>query len=146
MSTSVNSSASVWIGRHAFFVWLGIFLNSLFIIPLLFWPRWMLDLFNIPLDQIIWAPAAAGLLMIISAFYVPATIDFGRYRACAWLAIFPSRTFGSTYFSLQVLLFGQPPGFLSIALVDATIGLITLYCLIKVKAAERAQGTIGDGG
>lgn len=145
MSDLNKDTARYWIARHAFFVWVGIVLNFLFIIPLFFYPRWMLNLFEIPLEHLIWARSSAGLLMIISVFYIPPTIDFSRYRACAWLAIFPSRTFGATFFTLAVLLFNQPPGFLSIALVDAVIGAITLYCLIKINAREREQTLIGDG-
>jgi hypothetical protein len=137
MSTSAQSTISVWILRHTFLLWFGIFLNSLFIIPLLFFPRWMLDLFSIPLEELIWARESAGLLMIISVFYVPAAIDFGRYRANAYIAIFPSRTFGATFFFFAVVLFGQPPGFLSISFVDALIGSTTLYCLIQIKKLEK---------
>ncbi|MGE0419629.1 MAG: hypothetical protein AB7O80_22725 [Acetobacteraceae bacterium] len=139
MRGNFDTSISLWIARHALLVWLGIFLNILFIVPLFLWPRWMLDLFNIPLDQLIWARCAAGLLAIISTFYVPATIDFGRYRVFAYLSIFPSRTFGATFFFLAVTIFGQPAGFLSISLVDALIGSTTLYCLIRIAALERAQ-------
>src|SRR5258708_39236897 len=113
MKPSRDRSVRLWILRHTILVWFGIFLNALFIIPLLFCPRWMLDLFNIPLDQLIWARESAGLLMIISAFYVPAAIDFGRYRANAYIAVFVSRAFGSTFFFLAVVVFGQPPGVLS---------------------------------
>jgi hypothetical protein len=137
MKTSIEDAVNVWITRHAFLVWFGILLNLLFIIPLLFFPRWMLDLFNIPLEQLIWARAAAGLLMIISVFYVPPTIDFMRYRANAWIAVFPSRTFGATFFFFAVLLFRQPPGFLSISFVDALIGSTTLYCLIRIRKLEQ---------
>jgi hypothetical protein len=137
MKTSIEDAVNVWITRHAFLVWFGILLNLLFIIPLLFFPRWMLDLFNIPLEQLIWARAAAGLLMIISVFYIPPTIDFMRYRANAWIAVFPSRTFGATFFFFAVLLFGQPPGFLSISFVDALIGSTTLYCLIRIRKLEQ---------
>jgi hypothetical protein len=143
MTRAGQSSIAVWILRHTILVWFGIFLNALFIIPLLIDPRWMLDLFAIPLDQLIWARAAAGLLMIISAFYVPAAIDFGRYRANAYIAVFPSRTFGASFFFFAVVLFGQPPGFLSIALVDALIGSTTLYCLIRISALEKEQRTSG---
>jgi hypothetical protein len=139
MRTAKPDSISVWIVRHTVLVWLGIALNALFVVPLLFWPRWMLDLFNIPLDQLIWARAAAGLLMIISVFYVPAALDLGRYRANAYIAIFPSRSFGALFFFFAVVLFGQPPGFLSISLVDAFIGATTLYCLIRITALERQQ-------
>ena len=143
MTRAGQSSIAVWILRHTILVWFGIFLNALFIIPLLIDPRWLLDLFAIPLDQLIWARAAAGLLMIISAFYVPAAIDFGRYRANAYIAVFPSRTFGASFFFFAVVLFGQPPGFLSIALVDALIGSTTLYCLIRIGALEKQQRTSG---
>lgn len=137
MRTSPQSSISVWITRHTILIWFGIFLNSLFIIPLLFFPRWMLDLFSIPLQELVWARESAGLLMIISAFYIPAAIDFGRYRANAYIAVFVSRTFGASFFFFAVLLFGQPPGFLSISFVDALIGSTTGYCLIRIRALEK---------
>jgi hypothetical protein len=137
MKTSVENTVSAWILRHTVLVWLGIFLNVLFIIPMFFVPRWFLSLFGIPLDQLIWSRASAGLLMIISVFYVPAAIDFARYRANAYIAVFPSRTFGATFFFLAVVLFGQPPGFLSISFVDALIGSTTLYCLIRIGKLER---------
>ncbi|MCP3463506.1 hypothetical protein [Bradyrhizobium sp. CCGUVB23] len=137
MKTSVENTVSAWILRHTILVWFGIFLNVLFIIPMFFVPRWFLSLFGIPLDQLIWSRASAGLLMIISVFYVPAAIDFARYRANAYIAVFPSRTFGATFFFLAVVLFGQPPGFLSISFVDALIGSTTLYCLIRIGKLER---------
>ncbi len=136
MTTARKDSISVWIVRHTILVWFGIVLNALFIVPLLFVPRWFLDLFDIPLKELIWARESAGLLMIISVFYVPAAVDFGRYRANAYIAVFPSRTFGATFFFFAVLLFGQPLGFLSISFVDALIGSTTLYCLIRIKRLE----------
>jgi hypothetical protein len=143
MKTAAQSTVSVWIIRHTILVWFGIFLNVLFIIPLLFFPRWMLDLFGIPLEELIWARESAGLLMIISVFYVPAAVDFGRYRANAYIAIFPSRTFGAAFFFFAVVLFGQPPGFLSISFVDALIGSTTLYCLIRIKTLEKQHRETG---
>src|SRR5215470_3275457 len=143
MRNSTQSALSIWIVRHTILVWFGIFLNSLFIIPLFFFPRWMLDLFAIPLDNLLWARESAGLLMIISVFYVPAAVDFARYRANAYIAVFPSRTFGATFFFLAVVLFGQPPGFLSISFVDALIGSTTLYCLIRIRSLEKQSGQSG---
>jgi hypothetical protein len=143
MRTTKPDSISIWIVRHTVLVWIGIALNALFVVPLLFVPRWMLDLFGIPLDQLIWARTAAGLLMIISVFYVPAALDLGRYRANAYIAIFPSRTFGALFFFFSVVLGGQPVGFLSISLVDAFIGATTLYCLIRITALERRQKAAG---
>ena len=141
MTTGTQNSVSVWIVRHTILVWFGIFLNALFIVPLLFFPQWLLDLFNIPLKELIWARESAGLLMIISVFYVPAAVDFGRYRANAYIAVFPSRTFGATFFFFAVVLFGQPLGFLSISFVDALIGSTTLYCLIRIKQLESQDRT-----
>jgi hypothetical protein len=69
-------------------------------------------------------------------FLCPAAIDFDRYRANAYIAVFVSRTFGATFFFFAVVLFGQPLGFLSISFVDALIGLTTLYCLIRIKTLE----------
>ena len=143
MKSSAGSSVSVWVARHTILVWFGIFLNSLFIVPLLFVPRWMLNLFHIPLEELIWARASAGLLMIISVFYVPAAIDFFRFRANAYIAVFPSRTFGATFFFFAVVLFGQPLGFLSISLVDALIGSTTLYCLIRIRTLEKQSHDSG---
>lgn len=143
MSNPAQPSISIWIVRHTILVWFGIFLNGLFILPLFFFPQWMLDLFGIPLENLIWARESAGLLMIISVFYIPAAVDFGRYRVNAYIAVFPSRTFGATFFFLAVVLFGQPPGFLSISLVDALIGSTTLYCLIRIKALEKQHDQSG---
>jgi hypothetical protein len=143
MTNATQNTVSAWIVRHTTLVWFGIFLNVLFIIPLLFFPRGTLDLLGIPLDQLIWARESAGLLMIISAFYVPAAVDFGRYRVNAYIAVFPSRTFGATFFFFAVVLFGQPPGFLSISLVDAFIGSTTLYCLIRIRALEKQHSESG---
>ena len=140
---TTGQTVSVWIVRHTVLVWFGIFLNTLFIIPLLFCPRWLLDLFGIPLEELIWARESAGLLMIITVFYVPAAIDFGRYRVNAYIAVFPSRTFGATFFFFAVVLFGQPPGFLSISFVDALIGSTTLYCLIRIKTLEKQHREAG---
>ena len=44
---------------------------------------------------------------------------------------------------VQVVLFGQPLGFLSISFVDALIGSTTLYCLIRIRALERQQSEAG---
>jgi hypothetical protein len=89
------------------------------------------------------ARESAGLLMIISGFYVPAAIEFGQYRVNAYIAVFPSRTFGATFFFCAVVFFGEPPGFLSISLVDAFIGSTTLYCLIRIKTLERQNRETG---
>lgn len=143
MSGSPGNSIGIWTARHAFFVWLGIVLNLLLIVPLLIDPVWLLGLFNLPLNQPIWARFAGLLLFIISVYYIPATIDLERYRVNAWLAIVPSRSFGAIFFFLAVFVFDEPPGFIVAILLDGFIGLVTLYCLIRVTALEHAQRSFG---
>lgn len=130
-------SLSLWKARHAIIVWIGILLNFAFVAPLIFCPEWILALFHIPSpDQLIWTRFAGLLLGILSAFYIPATLDIDRYRVFAWLAVFPSRTFGAVFF-LAVFVFGQPPGFLAGVLLDGTIGIVTLWYLIRIVGLEQ---------
>ena len=130
-------SLSKWKARHAIFVWIGILLNFAFVIPLLFWPEWILGLFHIPTTQLIWPRFSALLLGILSIFYIPATFDIDRYRVFAWLAVFPSRTFGTVFFFLAVFVFGQPLGFLAGVLLDGSIGILTLFSLIRIVRLEQ---------
>ena len=96
--------------------------------------RW--GFFHIPTTtQLIWPRFAGGsCLVIISIFYIPAALDIDRYRIFAWLAVFPSRTFGAVFFFLAVFLFGQPTGFLVGVLLDGSIGIASLFCLIRIFA------------
>jgi hypothetical protein len=144
MTQRDSQSLSIWIARHSFFVWLGILLNMLFVVALLFKPAWVLAMFNIPPDESIWPRFAALLLFIVSLYYIPPTIDLERYRVNAWLAVFPSRSLGATFFFLAVFVFDQPPGFIVAILLDGLIGLATLWCLIRVTALERSRGLAGD--
>ena len=143
MSEAPGNSISLWTARHALFVWLGILVNLLFILPLLFDPVWLLGLFNLTVNQLIWPRFAGLLLLIICFFYVPGTIDLERYRVIAWLSVFPSRSFGAIFFFLAVFLFDMPLGFVVAILVDSSIGLATLYCLIRVTQLENAQQASG---
>ncbi|XSG84144.1 MAG: hypothetical protein ACPW60_10415 [Methylohalobius sp. ZOD2] len=134
----MTTSYEIW---HTRLVQIGIAINLLFVVGLCFFPRQLLDFLSIPLEHLIWARASGMLLFIISVFYIPPTWDLKRYRAVAWFAIFPSRTFGATFFTIAVFVFGHPKGFLSIAIVDALIGLSTCYCLWHVTQAEAASGS-----
>lgn len=142
MKPQYDDSITEWAARHALLVWLGILLNVAVAVPLLLEPEWLLAVLGIPLHQLVWGQFAGLLLILLSLFYIPATIDLGRYRANAWLAVFPSRTAGTLFFFLAVFAFDQPAGFLLGALVDGSIGLATLYCLIRIRTLERAQVAI----
>ncbi len=137
MTTPSKGSLSAWIARHAIFAWIGIGLNLALIIPLLFDPAWILGILRLPLDQLLWARFAGLLLLIVSCYYVPATIDIDRYRINAWLAVVPSRSGGALFFFLAVFVFDQPAGFLVALLIDGFVGLATLLCLIKIETLER---------
>ena len=144
MTPRPGESLSAWTARFAIGVWVGILLNLGFVISLVFCPAWILGLFGLPLDQLVWARFAGWLLFIITCFYVPPTLDLRRYRANAWLSIVPSRAGGALFFFLAVFVFGEPPGFLIGMLLDGSIGLITLVCLIKIESMERALRVAGE--
>lgn len=146
MSAPDPRDLSLWIARHTLLVWIGIVLNFGFIIPLIFTPDWILALFNIPPDPSLWPRFAGLLLLIVTVFYIPPTLDLDRYRANAWLAIFPSRSFGATFFFLAVFVFDQPAGFIVGTLLDGSIGLATLICLIRVTTLERLRKQAGGAG
>jgi hypothetical protein len=121
--------------------WLGIFLNLLFVIPLLFFPTPFLALLGLRCDPPIWAQAPGLLLLWISIFYIPASLDLKRYRVYAWIAVFPTRFGGAAFFFFAVVLFGQPLGFLSISVVDFTIMLWWLIILLKIRQVEAQSGS-----
>lgn len=131
------SSISRWKFRHALIVWLGILMNMGFVIPLLFAPTWFLDFFGLKAEPLIWPRFAGLLLLILSVFYIPATLDLDRYRIFAWLSVFPSRTFGVLFFSFMVFLAHQPTAFLLGVVLDGSIGIASLWCLIKIVVLEQ---------
>ena len=139
-----HQSISRWKLRHALIVWLGIVLNMGFVIPLLFAPVWLLDLFGLRVEPLIWTQFAGLLLAIISVFYIPATIDIDRYRIFAWLSVFPSRSFGVLFFSFMVFLAHQPAAFLLGVALDGGIGSASLWCLIRIVTLEQEIAE-GDG-
>ena len=139
-----HQSISRWKLRHALIVWLGIVLNMGFVIPLLFAPVWLLDLFGLRVEPLIWTQFAGLLLAIISVFYIPATIDIDRYRIFAWLSVFPSRSFGVLFFSIMVFLAHQPAAYLLGVALDGSIGIASLWCLIRIVTLEQEIAE-GDG-
>lgn len=121
-------------------IWTGIAANMLFVVPLFFFPQTLFGLLGIELTDSILARASGMLLFIISVFYIPAAWDLDRYRANAWFHCIPSRLCGATYFTVMVLVFGFPAGYLSIAVVDATFLVLVLILLLRITAEEKATG------
>ncbi|MGK7933806.1 MAG: hypothetical protein AB4041_20585, partial [Microcystaceae cyanobacterium] len=111
-----------WFGRM---VWLGIFVNLFFIIPLLFFPEALLSFLKMQIPvPIIWVRATGLLLLEITIIYIPGAIDPFRYKATAWMSVLVTRGGGSSFFILAVLFFNQSLGFLTIAIVDLFFGVI----------------------
>ena len=126
-----------WFGR---IVWLGIFANLFFIIPLCFFPQTLLSFLNMQIPiPIIWVRAAGLLLLEISILYIPGALDPYRYQATAWMSVLVTRGGGSSFFLIAVLFFGQSLGFLTIAIVDLLFGVvegILLFLATNEKSLE----------
>lgn len=121
-------------------VWLGIFANLFFIIPLCFFPQTLLSFLNMQIPiPIIWVRAAGLLLLEISILYIPGALDPYRYQATAWMSVLVTRGGGSSFFLIAVLFFGQSLGFLTIAIVDLLFGVvegILLFLATNEKSLE----------
>lgn len=138
MTAATSHSLSRWKFRHGLVIWVGILLNLAYCVPLLLAPLWTLTLFGIPPElTTFWPRLVGGLLILISVFYIPASLDIDRYRIVAWMAVFPSRTFGSIFLFTAVLAFGFSGGFLVPAVIDGGIAIAALYCLIHITQLEQ---------
>jgi hypothetical protein len=80
-----RGGAARWFTRV---VWIGIVANLALAVPSLVAPERMVTLTGLPVPApIIWLRFSAMLLILLSAFYVPAAMDPNRYRLVAWLAV-----------------------------------------------------------
>ena len=87
--------AGTWFKRV---LWVGILANFGLAVPTLFAPGRMIDLIGLPpATPLLWPQFAGLLLILLSIFYMPAGIDFMRYRATAWSAV-GSRLAGVIFF------------------------------------------------
>ncbi|MCG6904255.1 MAG: hypothetical protein LJE68_16405 [Rhodobacter sp.] len=139
--TNTSRSLSHWKANHSLVTIIGIILNLCLAVPLLLWPGWILTLFGIPVANLIWPRFAGGLLIILSVFYAPIILDLNRFRILAWFQIFPSRMFGALFFLGAVVIFGAPAGFLVGTLIDGSIAILALFCLIRVVGLEQDIAT-----
>src|SRR5689334_19452116 len=91
------SGAAQWFSRV---VWLGIVANLALAVPTLVIPAQLLEMSNLPVTvPIVWTQFSALLLILLSAFYVPAALDPLRYTLVAWLSVF-ARLAGVIFFVL----------------------------------------------
>jgi hypothetical protein len=90
-----NNAAGRWFQRV---IWLGILSNLALAVPTLIAPERMIVLTRLPpASPVLWVQFSGLLLILLSIFYVPAGIDFVRYRATAWMAV-GSRLAGVIFF------------------------------------------------
>lgn len=140
----MNESAK-WFSRV---VYAGIGVNMIFVVLLMVAPEFLFNLLSMTIPSpIIWARAAALLLLEISIIYVPVAQDPFRYPIVSWMTIFVTRGGGASFFILAVLFFNQQLGFLSIALVDTVFGTLEAILLaraFKAQANDVAMGSQGD--
>jgi len=79
------SQSARWFKRVT---WVGIAANLALATPALLVPERMLALTGLPAAApIMWLQFSALLLILLSAFYVPAALDPNKYRLVAWLAV-----------------------------------------------------------
>jgi hypothetical protein len=92
------ASRETWFQRV---MWLGIVANVALAVPTLLWPAQMLAIARLPeAVPLVWVRFASLLLVLLSAFYVPAAIDCRRARTNAWVAT-GARLAGTLFFALQ---------------------------------------------
>jgi hypothetical protein len=90
-----NNTAGRWFQRV---IWLGIVSNLALAVPTMIAPERMIVLTRLPpASPILWVQFSGLLLILLSIFYMPAGIDFVRYRATAWMAV-GSRLAGVIFF------------------------------------------------
>ena len=83
--TPLRSTAGRWFGRV---MWIGIAANLALAIPTLVAPAQQITLVGLPIaTPLVWPRFSALLLILLSVFYVPAALDFERYRLTAWSAV-----------------------------------------------------------
>jgi len=98
MSSSIRNAPLAWFQRV---LWLGIVTNLALATPTLLVPERMLAFSSLPAAApLLWPRLAAWLLILLSAFYIPAAVDPTRYRTVAWLAV-GSRLAGVLFFLTQ---------------------------------------------
>ncbi len=76
---------AVWFSRV---VWIGLVANCLLALPTLLMPGPVMTMFALPQAwPLMWPSFAALLLLLLSAFYVPAALHPLRYLPVSWLAV-----------------------------------------------------------
>ena len=104
-----------WLKR---LVWIGFFINLIFVIPSLFFPRTLETWFEFGTTNTIhWLQNVGLLLLIVTLLYIPVTQDPFRYSFVTFLVIV-GRFCAGLLFLFGVLHMNYPQGMWMLALTD----------------------------
>ena len=126
---------ATWFGRV---VWLGILANFSFAVLAFLKPNDLLAFLQLgSVESTVWLFNYSVLLVMLSCFYIPAALDPFRYLVSAWLLV-AARLIPATTFFVGVYVSYMAKGFLTLGIVDSTVGVIELVLL--VLALRTASG------
>jgi hypothetical protein len=118
-------------------VWAGIATNLGFAVPALLAPDRLTAFFGLPpATPAIWLQFSGWLLLLLSAFYVPAARAPHRERTTAWLAV-GARWAGAAFFFTHVLLLHAPAGLIYLGAADLFFGVVEGVLLARLDPAAR---------
>lgn len=125
---------AVWFSRV---VWIGIVANCLLALPTLLMPGPVMTMFALPQAwPLMWPSFAALLLLLLSAFYVPAALQPMRYLPVSWLAVV-ARLAGVIFF------YGFNRDYIQLGLFDLTF-LLPEASLLALAVRERKKHPLGE--
>src|ERR1700679_1155064 len=120
---------AVWFSRV---VWVGVVANCLMAIPTLVMPGPIMVLSGLPLaTPLMWPSFGALMLLLVSAFYVPAALHPLRYLPVSWLAVL-ARLAGVIFFC------GFNRDYIQLGLFDLTF-FLPEAALLALAAQERKR-------
>src|SRR5215203_6366251 len=133
MTRTILNAPLAWFQRV---LWLGIAANLALAVPTLLMPERMLVLSSLPpAAPLLWPRFAAWLLILLSAFYVPAAVDAIRYRTIAWLAV-GARLAGVAFFLTQAA------EYRTLGAVDLVFFVPEAILLLMASRAEHLPGAV----
>ena len=126
--TVERDGAARWFSRVT---WIGVAANLALAVPTLLVPQRMAAFARVPEpDPLLWLQFAALLLILLSAFYVPAAVDPVRYRVVAWLAV-GARLAGVVFFVLF-----QPAAYRMFGYFDLVFFVPEFALLARIRPIE----------
>ena len=128
-------SARRWLSRV---IWIGVFANLLLALPTLISPERSISFSGLPAaSPLLWPRFAALLLILLSAFYVPAAVDPDRYRVVAWMAV-GARLAGAIFF-----IGFQPAEYRMLGYFDFAFFVPELILLLRLAPASATAARFG---